>query len=164
MSNTGSDHNAENLVLIVHEGSMALEKLGVKVSESEYRFMTVPGLAPLLSILDERSVMAVILDIDSLALENSTIRDLTKLREEIVLFGISRERFHPNLQEAIGKYLFACLPNPISSDELRFWLRCAAERAHHSRASPDSKTEQVPPCSPPTDVTTIPKKTYQEKP
>ncbi len=71
--------------------------------------------------------LAVILDIDSLPLDNRTIRNLTSTYPAVAFFCTSRERFHPEIKEAICHHLFACLNKPIDADELHYLLKCVSD-------------------------------------
>lgn len=77
--------------------------------------------------LDQRladdDILAVIIDIDSVPLENRTFRDLAVQNPDIYFFCISERRFHPELQDAIGSHLYACINKPVDPDELLFWVR-----------------------------------------
>jgi hypothetical protein len=62
-----------------------------------------------------------IFDLDRLDLDERYFRQLPKTPGHC-LMGLSRSPFHPDLKEAIGRHLIACLRKPIDTDELRFLL------------------------------------------
>jgi two-component system, NtrC family, response regulator GlrR len=80
--------------------------------------------AELRNQLSEKSCIAVIMDIDSVAVDNRTIRDLVSAFPTIPFLCISKERFHPELRDSIRNHIYACLTKPIDPDELTYWLRC----------------------------------------
>jgi len=94
----------------------------------DYRMKTSPTLAALTSDLAKRPCMAVILDLDSVPLDNRAIRNLACTFPSVSFFGASRDRFHPELKDAICYHLFACMTKPIDSDELHFFLKCIRDK------------------------------------
>jgi hypothetical protein len=77
--------------------------------------------------------LAIILDIDSVPLDNRTIRNLTLAYPAIAFFCTSWERFHPEIKDAICYHLFACLNKPIDADELHYLLKCISDDETSSR-------------------------------
>lgn len=73
------------------------------------------------------SFLAVIMDLDSVPLDNRSIRDLASQFPAIPLLCISKERFHPELKDSIRDHIYACLTKPIDSDELNYWLKSIQE-------------------------------------
>ena len=71
--------------------------------------------------------LAVILDIDTVAVDNRTIRELTIKYPGVIFFALSAYRFHPELKDAICYHIFACINKPVDPDELFYWLRCIYE-------------------------------------
>ncbi|MBI5590253.1 MAG: hypothetical protein HY881_07205 [Deltaproteobacteria bacterium] len=67
--------------------------------------------------------LAVILDVDSVLLDNHTIRNLKASNPAVSFLMVSRERFHPELQESISHILYACLKKPADSDEISYLLK-----------------------------------------
>jgi DNA-binding NtrC family response regulator len=80
---------------------------------------------------------AVILDIDTVAVDNRTIRELTIKYPGVIFFALSAYRFHPELKDAICYHIFACINKPVDPDELFYWLRCIYE--DKSDASPQAQ-------------------------
>jgi len=69
----------------------------------------------------------VILDIDTVAVDNRMIRELTIKYPGVIFFALSAYRFHPELKDAICYHIFACINKPVDPDELFYWLRCIYE-------------------------------------
>ncbi|MCK5196674.1 MAG: hypothetical protein KAQ71_22875, partial [Desulfobulbaceae bacterium] len=67
--------------------------------------------------------LAIIIDIDSVAVDNRVIRELTVSYPEIYFLCTSKDRFHPELKDAICYHIYACLTKPVDPDELVYWLR-----------------------------------------
>ena len=103
------------------------------IEEGPYRTETCPGFRELETMLASAPCRTVILDIDSVPLDNRTIRELTLSYPSTYFLCTSRERFHPNLKDAISHYLFACLHKPVDPDELNYFLKCIRENEIESR-------------------------------
>jgi hypothetical protein len=96
----------------------------VQTQSGAYRAARYPTLPDLESGLSTTACIAAILDLDSVPLDNRTIRDLTTAFPSVQFLGASRDRSHPDLREAIAHHLFACLTKPIDPDELHYFLKC----------------------------------------
>lgn len=88
-----------------------------------YRTAVYTRLSDLSAGLAAGGCMAVILDLDSVPLDNRTICRLTTSFPEARFFCASSARLHPDLKDAISRHLFACLTKPIDRDELHFFLK-----------------------------------------
>ncbi len=67
--------------------------------------------------------LAAILDVDSVPLDNHAIRNLKASNPAVSFLMVSRERFHPELQESISHVLYACLRKPADTDEIIYLLK-----------------------------------------
>lgn len=96
------------------------------VHHSAYTYQTeiCTGLTALKSGLSSRACIAAILDLDSVPLDNRTVNVLASEFPEVRLLCASRDRFHPELKDAISHHIFACLTKPIDPDELHYFLKC----------------------------------------
>lgn len=105
------------------------------IAEGHFQAIVCEDLNELETIL-AGCCMAAILDIDSVPLDNRTIRSLTLAYPGTCFFCSSRERFHPDLQDAICYHLFASLHKPVDPDELQYFLNCILEEGSESRGPP----------------------------
>ena len=87
---------------------------------------TVASPVELKNLLKEK-FMAVLMDIDSVAVDNRVIRELAADCPATPFLCISRERVHPELKDAISNHIYACLNKPVDQDELRYWMKCIKE-------------------------------------
>jgi DNA-binding NtrC family response regulator len=94
------------------------------VGTQGYRTKSFATLPELSDGLVSGTCKVVMLDLDSVPLDNRTIRNLALSFPSVSFFGLSRDRFHPELRDAICYHLFACLTRPIDPDELVFFLKC----------------------------------------
>ena len=92
-----------------------------------YAAQRVGSLAELRHKLAEEKFMAVLMDIDSVAVDNRSIRELAADFPVTPFLCISRDRVHPELKDAIRNHIYACLNKPVDLDEITYWLRCIRE-------------------------------------
>lgn len=71
--------------------------------------------------------LAIIIDIDSVAVDDRVIRELTVSYPEIYFLCTSKDRFYPKLKDAICYHIYACLTKPVDPDELIFWIKSIYE-------------------------------------
>ena len=71
--------------------------------------------------------VAVILDLDTVPVNNQFLRGLRKRHPQLHMLGVSKLSYHPGLEEVIGSHLFACLVKPLDVEELNFWLKSISE-------------------------------------
>jgi two-component system, NtrC family, response regulator GlrR len=97
------------------------------LKEADFSTHSVASPAELKKKMKDASFMAVIMDIDSVAVDNRTIRELASAYPAIPFLCLSKERLHPELKDSIRDYIYACLTKPIDPDELNYWLKCIRE-------------------------------------
>ena len=98
--------------------------------------MTAVSIEDLLARSEIRESLALLIDVDSVTVDNRTIRDLKLKFPGIEFLCISGTRFHPDLQEAIAHHFYACLLKPVDPDELYYWLKSIYENELKTRISP----------------------------
>ena len=89
------------------------------------QYVTIPihSIQYLEAKLKQTNCLAVILDIDTVPVDNRTVRDLTIKFPEVHFFCLSEKSFHPDLKDAICYHIYACLNKPVDPDELLFWIK-----------------------------------------
>jgi DNA-binding NtrC family response regulator len=77
---------------------------------------------------------AVIVDLDTMTVDNRIIRDFKRKNPKTNIIALSTRQFHPELEEALRNYISACLVKPIDPDELFYWLRSIFENEEEPEA------------------------------
>ena len=95
--------------------------------DQRYKTEALFTLADLEVFLKKQDCLAVLMDIDSVSVDNRTIRELTIRHPETYFLCTSKDRFHPELKDAICYHIYACLNKPVDPDELFYWLKCIHE-------------------------------------
>jgi DNA-binding NtrC family response regulator len=94
-------------------------------------------LSSLANLIETNQYVAVIFDIDSVPVDNRTIRALALKYPGLCILCTSKDRFHPELKDAICYHIYACLNKPIDPDELLFWIKSIYEDESESRGPPN---------------------------
>ena len=79
------------------------------------------------NLIQSEDYIAVIIDIDSIPVDNRTIRNLTLKYPGVRFLCTSKDKFHPELKDAICYHIYACLNKPVDPDELLFWIKSIFE-------------------------------------
>ena len=103
------------------------QNLCLHLEKNCYKATPIYSLENLLERLNEIDYLAVIIDIDTIAIDNRTVRELTIKYPGVYFFCLSKDRFHPELKDAICYHIYACLNKPVDLDELFYWLRSIYE-------------------------------------
>ncbi|MFI5329477.1 MAG: response regulator [Desulfobaccales bacterium] len=90
-------------------------------------------VAPLYSLEDlaahlrREPVAVLIIDLDTLPIDNNVFRNLKKQYANMHILCLSSRNYHPGLEEAMGAHICASLAKPLDSEELFYWLKAIAE-------------------------------------
>ncbi len=91
------------------------------------------AVAPLFSLGDlpehlrREQVAVVIVDLDTLPVNNNFFRSLKKQYPHLHVLCLSSRTHHPGLKEAMGSHICASLAKPLNSEELFYWLKAVSE-------------------------------------
>ncbi len=77
--------------------------------------------------LKREPVAVLIIDLDTLPVDNNFFRSLKKQYPNLHIFCLSSRPHHPGLEEAMGSHICASLAKPLNSEELFYWLKVIAE-------------------------------------
>jgi DNA-binding NtrC family response regulator len=124
-------------VLVVAGGRGPGHEVCSRLQELDYTATLISSLKDLEQELKKDSKVAVILDLDTVPVNNQFLRGLRKKHPQIDILGISELSYHPGLEEVIGSHLLACLVKPLDAEELCFWLKSIGEHL----ANPVKETE-----------------------
>jgi DNA-binding NtrC family response regulator len=111
-------------VILISKKSKEQSQIDAVLSKNDYELHLIESIENLDIYLTDLSSNCVIFDLDSVNIDNRTIRELTIQYPHIYFLCLSKDRFHPELKDAICYHIFACLTKPLDYDELIYWLRC----------------------------------------
>jgi DNA-binding NtrC family response regulator len=121
-------------VFVVGTDDAENEALASILSKGRLGHRVFPTLNDLEAGLKDSTCRAVILDVDSVAVSNRSIRTLKENFPGVSLFCSSGRRHHPELQDALAHHIIACLSKPVDPDELQFWLKAIDDKARDARS------------------------------
>ena len=123
----------QKCILVVNTDKKQCRELGELIEKERYSVTTLHSIQNLEKHLEEKKFQAVIIDIDTVPVDNRTIRKLTLLFPEVYFFCLSEKPFHPELKDAICYHIYACLNKPVDEDELFYFLRSIYENETDSQ-------------------------------
>ena len=117
----------EKKILVIDADATSCQELVKLLAGRQYPATSIHILSDLEGHLEKGSYLAVILDIDSVPVDNRVISKLTIEYPEVHFLCTSKDRFHPDLKDAICYHIYACLTKPVDPDEIFYLLRSVYE-------------------------------------
>ena len=114
-------------IVVVDADQNQCHRLCTLLEKNQYSTISTPSFQYLEAILKEHICLAVILDIDTVPIDNRKVRELTINFPNVYFFCLSEQPFHPELKDAISYHIYACLNKPVDPDELLYWIKCIYE-------------------------------------
>ncbi len=114
-------------IIILDANPKSSSELSKILSTKSYPFFHGTGLSLLEDELASGQYVAVVLDIDTIPIDNRKIRELAIKYPAVRFLCTSKDRFHPELKDAICYHIYACLNKPVDPDELLFWIKSIYE-------------------------------------
>jgi len=111
------------LIMVVAAHGEECGSISAILEPNHYPTVHTHALFDLHKNIRARCCRAVILDMDSLPVDNRCIRDVRKGNPDVAIIVLSSRTFHPELQEALSLHISACLAKPVNPDELLYWVR-----------------------------------------
>ena len=110
-------------VVVVNANVEQCQELCAVLEQEHFRTTALHSLMALEGEVEEGSCRVVILDLDSLPVDNFLFRSLKRKSPGIHIVGLSSRPFHPELEEAMSRHIFSCLSKPVDVEELVYWIR-----------------------------------------
>ena len=114
-------------IIVLDANQNSRSELSEILNSKNYPFIRAQTISSLEDLFESDQYVAVILDIDSVPVDNRTIRDLTIKYPGVRFLCTSKDRFRPELKDAICYHIYACLNKPVDPDELLFWIKSIYE-------------------------------------
>jgi DNA-binding NtrC family response regulator len=114
-------------IVVVDADQNQCRRLCALLKKSQYSTISMHSIQYLEENLKQSNSLAVIIDIDTISVNNRTVRELTIKFPDVYFFCLSEKSFHPELKDAICYHIYACLNKPIDPDELFYFLRSINE-------------------------------------
>jgi DNA-binding NtrC family response regulator len=114
-------------ILVMNADEKESGDLCTLLNERQYLATPTYSLPEMITFIQNIQCMVVIMDLDTVPIDNRTIRELTLKYPEVYFLCLSKDRFHPHLKEALCYHIYACINKPVDPDELFFWLKSIRE-------------------------------------
>ena len=113
----------EGPIIVVDADEKESEALRDVLERDNYSAIALTTLGDLEEKIQETACGVIIMDLDTLPVDNRFIRYLKRQKDKVYIIGLSSRSFHPELEEAVSTHIYACLGKPVDTDELLYWLR-----------------------------------------
>ena len=117
----------EKGILVLDSNAQGSQELCDILKSQHYPTATTQSLSELESCIEEENHIAVIIDIDSVPVDNRSIRNLALKHPGVRFLCTSKDKFHPELKDAICYHIYACINKPVDPDELLYWIKSIYE-------------------------------------
>jgi DNA-binding NtrC family response regulator len=117
----------EKGILLLDGNAQSSQELCKILKSQHYLIAVINSLPELEPRIEKDDHIAVIIDIDSVPVDNRSIRNLALKYPGVRFLCTSKDRFHPELKDAICYHIYACLNKPVDPDELLYWIKSIYE-------------------------------------
>jgi len=119
-------------IVVVDADKDQCEKLCALLRQENYRAVELHSLPNLKKIVQETSCRVVIMDLDSLPVDNRFIKEFRRQNPGLPVMVLSSRSFHPELEQVMSKHICACLRKPPDPEELLYCIKSFCENEHDS--------------------------------
>jgi len=113
----------KNGIIIISPDKKWGKELSSTIAQEQIHSFLTSTLDSLEQHLSSENFIAAILDIDLLPINNRMIRKLTLEHPGVSFLGVSDQRLHPDLKDAICYHLYACIQKPVDMTELLYFVQ-----------------------------------------
>ena len=140
---------AEKGVIIVGPDKKHSEALRSVLESADYEPLLVGSLSDARANLETKRYGALLIDLDHTFLDNRLLKELRQAHPGVCLIGLSNRSFHPELEEALSRYIDACFSESADYEELLYWLKAVFDPPSRQESKTqctrdDSGQEQAP--------------------
>ncbi|UCF90051.1 MAG: hypothetical protein JSW39_17350 [Desulfobacterales bacterium] len=132
----------QKLVAVLDADEKQCTELCALLGERCYRPIALHSLPHLVGCIQKTACGVVIIDIDTVPVDNRIIRDLTNENPGVIVLCVSQRRVHPELAETMGCRIYACVSKPIDPDEL-FYLLNSLDRNNDGAGPAGPVTDRI---------------------
>lgn len=114
-------------ILVMNADRNEFQDISALLTRKNYTAHRVVSPDELRQRLEASFFVAVLMDLDSVGLDNRAIRELASEFPAVPFLCMSKDSFHPELEDAISRHIYACLSKPIDPEEIFYLLKCIQE-------------------------------------
>jgi len=128
----------EKSIGVVGADEKQSRELSTLLQKWQYQVVLINSFPDLKQYIRKSSFRAVVIDLDDLPVAKNIFRDLKEMDSSLNIMGLSSRSFHPELEEAISKHIYACLRKPVDTDELFYLLKSIYENDPVQKKRPNA--------------------------
>jgi DNA-binding NtrC family response regulator len=110
-------------VVMVENGTKQPPELMDVLGASGMEVLRCAYMRDLEKLCQEGHFGVLILDLDNSLFTNRVLREIARKCPCLKIIGISGRFFHPELEEAMRSYLYACISKPVDMEELIYLVK-----------------------------------------
>lgn len=126
-------HTMRKAIIVLDPDEQHSRQLCSVLEREQYRTLSIASMKDLQACLDRNLTLALLLDLDLFPLDNRTLRELRTDYKRLCIIGLSSRSFHPELKEALSRYIDACFSKPLDLDALLYYLKGAQDNLVEDR-------------------------------
>lgn len=123
----GAWFRMKKAVIVVDANQDQCRRFCTLLKKNQYLTIPLHSIQHLEANIKQSNSLAVFIDIDTVPVNNRTVREFTIKFPELYFFCLSEQSFHPELEDAICYHIYACINKPVDPDELFYFLRSIHE-------------------------------------
>ena len=113
---------AKPVVAVLATDKEQSQEISELLRASEYPTVALHSFEDLHEQIRGASVKVLLVDLDNAVVDNTFFRNIKKRQPGVFILALSSASHHPDLKEAMGSHIFACLAKPLDPEELLYWL------------------------------------------
>lgn len=118
---------AKPAVAVLATDKEQCQEISELLRSSEYPTVALHSFEDLHEQIRGASVKVLLVDLDNVVVDNTFFRNIKKRQPGVFILALSSAFHHPDLKEAMGSHIYACLAKPLDTEELLFWLWSISE-------------------------------------
>ena len=117
----------KNRIAVLDADEKQSKNLCTFLADHNYETTQIKSMTDMAGHLGVSEYRVIILNLDNMAVNNKTFKELKRKKPSLKIIAYSQRRFHPELEEALREYISVCLAKPVDLDELIYWLKSVFE-------------------------------------
>lgn len=113
----------EKGIVVLDANKKQCQEICSFLDELDYRATPMHSVKDLSEFIKKGHCGLLILDFDTIEVDKGIFRKLKRTKPSLCIVGLSSRSFHPELEEAMSNYIYACLSKPLDEEELLFWIK-----------------------------------------
>lgn len=116
-----------NKIIVLDTDQKQIKNLRSLLADHAYESKHMNSIKDIEKYLGISDCRVIILNLDNLTVNNRILKNLKRKKPSVKIIALSQRQFHPELEESLRDYIFACLSKPVDPDELIYWLKSIFE-------------------------------------